>query len=528
MPTFDELQQRYMVSQISGGSLGSGGATIPIRSNCDVLPLIQGRTYFPALKAAINSLSGSESFVYITGWWCDSTFSLDGPGGPSLVNLLKAKAQAGVDVRVLGWVLAPEVLTSRLLRTALSSGHLPPALQDMLTLNDDTIQFINALRAEPTLANKACLNILSHPGGAAHMKFALVGNSTQATGFTGGLDLHPGRWETSWYDVQAQVKGPVLQDFFTTFQQLWNEIKGRSVQRLTGLTQSADTHSGSTPTLPTRTLATGSGGTSHVQNLRTLPKFDFSLLASAVVPTNDPLSFAPNGLFQIKTAWEKAIGGAQRYIYIEDQGFTSTTVMDWINAAVKANGELRVVLLTGRADPNDRPNSAMTKAFRIAINDHLLKGIPAGSPLLNRIGVFSHQTSVIHSKMTLIDDQWALIGSANCMRRSLFTDIEHSVAYMDEAGQAVANQRAQLWQPHLGSLISGIDPALAAWFALPFLGATGATGSIKRLRLPLPPAALTSDEQILYDEVLDADSRQTWGAGLARMLASQASGSILS
>jgi hypothetical protein len=47
-------------------------------------------------------------------------FSLDGPTtSAKLVDLLIATANGGVDVRVLGWVMAPEVLSSRLLRIAL-------------------------------------------------------------------------------------------------------------------------------------------------------------------------------------------------------------------------------------------------------------------------------------------------------------------------------------------------------------------------------------------------------------------------
>ena len=49
----------------------------------------------------------------------------------------------------------------------------------------------------------------------------------------------------------------------------------------------------------------------------------------------------------------------------------------------------------------------------------------------------------VHAKTTLIDDQCAIIGSANAMRRSLFTDIEHSVIYVD-AQDSVTNYRTEL------------------------------------------------------------------------------------
>jgi phosphatidylserine/phosphatidylglycerophosphate/cardiolipin synthase-like enzyme len=39
---------------------------------------------------------------------------------------------------------------------------------------------------------------------------------------------------------------------------------------------------------------------------------------------------------------------------------------------------------------------------------------------------------VIHSTVVIVDDTWCAVGSANCMRRSLYTDIELSAAILDE------------------------------------------------------------------------------------------------
>jgi hypothetical protein len=112
-----------------------------------------------------------------------------------------------------------------------------------------------------------------------------------------------------------------------------------------------------------------------------------------------------------------------------------------------------------------------------------------------------------------------MVGSANAMRRSLYTDMEHCVAYMDEQGQAVARHRAALWQPHLGSSIADLNAGITAWLAIPFQGTPG-TRQIDRLRLPLTAVTLTPQEQVLYDEVMDTDSRQVWGTGLGRVFMS--------
>src|SRR5690606_38062642 len=139
-----------------------------------------------------------------------------------------AKARAGVDVRVLGWVMAPEVLQNPLVQSAPFAGGI-------LRVNGNTMRFIEALRAEPTLRHKAVLNILSHPAGAVHVKMAVVGSGATAAGYTGGIDFQTGRKESFWHDVQAKVTGPATQRLFDVFRDMWNEVQGRSP--VAGLTQ---------------------------------------------------------------------------------------------------------------------------------------------------------------------------------------------------------------------------------------------------------------------------------------------------
>lgn len=537
MVTFDEQKQRYMHQEGSGGGGGSLGGSarpadpaVPIAPGSNIVPLIHGRAYFPALKAAITALSGEGAFLYLAGWWMDVAFSLDGPSGAAkLIDLLKAKAAAGVDVRVAGWVMAPEVLQSRLLRAGLGRGGTSlDGVRNMLRINDFTMTFIDTLRAGAGLADKACLNILSHPAGAVHMKFALLGNTTGATGFTGGLDFRPGRWLPAWHDVQVQATGPVLQGFYDAYRQMWNEIRSRPPVRLQGLAVTTDSHTAATPDIPARTIAGTGGARMHAQSVRTLPQYNFSTVGSVFLPTNRPLSYAPHGLFETVPVWRRGIGGAQKYLYIEDQGFTAAEVFDWVNAALKANAELRVVLLTGQADPDDAENDILFKFFTRAINDHLLPGI---TDLNRRVGLFTHKTNTIHTKSTIIDDLWSLTGSANCMRRSLYTDFEHSVAWMDEDARAIPAYRESLWGTHLLASIPDVDTALAAWFAVPFAGTPAAATNalpVVRKTLPLPQVRLGPMDQSLYDEVFDADSRQTWGVALGAAYMSGAGTAVLS
>jgi phosphatidylserine/phosphatidylglycerophosphate/cardiolipin synthase-like enzyme len=519
-------RDRYMSERLGapsgGGSMGSGGGggvTVPIATGCTVTPRVHGSEYFPALKAELNRPGVTQ--ILLAGWWLAETFSLDGAsGGTRLVDLLKARAKAGVDVRVLGWVMAPEVLDNVLV-SSINTGTPSASTADVaavLRLNGETMRFVNELRAEPALADKALLNILSHPAGAVHHKFVLVRGSNGDVGFTGGIDLQSVRWDPLWHDVQAQVTGPVLAQFHEAFRQMWNEVQGRTPVRLAAAGVICPSHTSATPTLPAATFAATGSGKVATQSLRTVPQFNFPAI-TLIAPKNKPVSFAPSGAFEVRLAWERAISGADRYIYLEDQGFTATEVFDWINDRVKKAPDLRVLVLLGGNDPTTGTPGPQMAAMQLAIDDHLLAGLTPAQK--DRVGVFGYWRKFVHAKTTIVDDAWALIGSANCMRRSLYTDFEHCVGFFDESGVAVPAYRRALWAKHLGSNIADRDAAIKAWFALPPRTATppapAAPDPVRRFKLPLPHPTMSARDQVIYDQLIDADSRKPWGPGLAEL-----------
>ncbi len=537
MPTFSELKARYMYS----GTSPAVASFTNSRVNHLIYNSTGDKVYFDRLKAALNR--SDLTFVYIAGWWLGPDFSLDGPTSSNLLaDLLKAKSAAGVDVRVLGWVMAPEVLNNPRVQSA-GAGLFG------LDINGDTMTFINLLRAEATLRNKAVLNILAHPAGAVHTKMSIVGGTTWAEGYTGGIDLEKVRhMQRLWHDVQAQVTGPAVQGLFDLFRAMWNEVRSRpvspglsAVSRTTRARITLDSHTTSMPDLPARTL-TSSGGHMHVQSARTLPQMRFYSGSSLgmSIPSNAPLSFAPSGAQEIKAVWKHAILAARTYIYIEDQAFSSLEIFGWINQAIKANNELKVILVAGADDPTAPSPQALTKAFHVGVNTVLLNGLSASQAA--RVGLFLDRSAevfgngrLIHTKSTIIDDQWALIGSANAMRRSLYTDIEHAVAFMDEDGAEVAAYRTELWNFHLqspGPL--SLSAFIARWFAIPMQG-SGATNPLLFWQAPIFPAgsffretSLTSDDHLQLDELLDIDSTQVWGEDLVKAVMSMSGSTSIS
>lgn len=546
MPTFAELKNKYMftgsITQPAGGSMTASptpptSMSIPIFTQNEVTPLINGSAYFAELKAKLNALDITKNpFFYIHGWWFGEGFSFDGSSSANAATaLLKQRSADGVDVRVMGWVAPPEIMNSSIVA---SSGNAE--VDGMLRLNNDTMMFINELRSEPTMAHKAVCNILSHPAGAAHLKMCVLGDDDQAWSYTGGIDLESFRHTSIWQDVQLRTTGPGARGVYNYYKDLWEELRGRNVVSLANPVPSLvdphgrvrpagitiNSHSSSMPNISARSVGAITTGKLHVQSGRTLPQYKFArgIIDSAVVPTNDPLSFAPNGMFGIKAMWRKGISGGETYIYIEDQAFWSAEVSDWLNAQIKVNSSLRVILVTGVWDPNDTTNNVNLKLRTVSINNHLLAGLTPSQ--IDQICLVSHRAKVMHAKTTIVDDHWGLIGSANYMRRSLYSDFEGSYGFMDEDAAAVPSYRQDLWDFHFGAPEPDLTRAIDRWFALPTV--TVGANNLLRLTLPLPPVSLTASEIMLVDEIRDFDSRRVWGSDLLSLAVEAGSTAISS
>jgi phosphatidylserine/phosphatidylglycerophosphate/cardiolipin synthase-like enzyme len=220
------------------------------------------------------------------------------------------------------------------------------------------------------------------------------------------------------------------------------------------------------------------------------------------IPQAKPLGFAPNGASDVAKAVKPMLERAKAYAYLEDQFLSSDDVMSWLNTALKKSGDLRVVLVTGRPDPGDPP-TPIGKAFARAVNDYLLDGV---ADVDRRIAVLQHLHHVVHAKLAIVDDQEAVIGSANWARRGLYTDIEHSLHFEDPVSSLVGDRQA-IWSHHLGSSPASISAAVDAWFAIPF-GSGHAT--FERLALPISTASPTAMEDWELSTVTDPDSRQSW------------------
>lgn len=642
MPTIDQLKTKYFVQDADASP---PSAPKPMTwAHCKVTPLIDCPSYCAEIEAALamvgtgaTAAANANHFIYIANWWlglrggqfvpppsilsslgatlqedAHEEFRLDGPGGTRvLFDILTAKARAGVDVRVLGWVSYAVMDHAIAMRSG--AAHIA-------AVNAKTMESIRDLRAEPTLAKKALLNVIAHSAGAVHNKLVVIGNDTNAIAFTGGIDFDMGRWANPghvgaqiWHDVVAKVEGPAVQDLYWHFGNLWQANLERPARSFRFEGADLPSYLPGTPTLSVRQLTLApTGSKHHVQPVRTVPKFNYTFFNC--LPEGTPISWAPEGIFEYRLAWKKALKAAESYVYIEDQSYWSQEILSFVNTAIKARPALKVILMmSGGADPND---PAMNDApyLNASINHGLLEGLTAAQrdqvrvfrrmgdvlpvvdsggglvgvqvatatdagtealvtlnalapqdipangiaaqnfrlvdpadttrqwivvgnpqtakdqPMVWRVskgalgvpptGVYALARQVgilMHSKTVLVDDHWAVIGSGNIMRRSLYTDIEHGVAFIDEDGTAVPSYRSRLWADHFRyptpADFLDLGAALHAWE--PAWGAAGAAPPRHPLIVPVPvpvqEVAFTDSDASRRDRYQDLDSREAWG-----------------
>ena len=556
-----ETQVRTYFAAAADVVAGTGEAVPNTTSGNTVTPLIDGKRYFGAVRALLEGLGTgpqvAAQFFYTTGWFLhlvagpgadiptdlippgrrapvspvtrraddDIAFKLvdgDPPGPyPVMAQLLLQKAAAGVDVRVMGWV-NPALLLER--PSELAPGdYWDVIVENLLSINYLRNKGIEGVRP---LAKRVCALTIGHLLGAMHLKMVVAHDGQKPWAFIGGIDFAPNRvagemhpTNENWHDMAVGVDGPCIQVFYDLFRNLWNTQISRPPQPFLVSGRTIMSVESSTTPISEKTLPTTGTGPHRVQVALTLPQFHFSRVPSAFRQTPLPFLREPAlGAFEVKVAWRKAISAATRYVYIEDQSFWSQDVMDWINSRLRAHPTVKVILLTGAPDPNDQP---MLRLRVEAINTHLL-GI--GTPnALNaaqkaRVGLFMRKGDIIvHSKVTLIDDLWLFVGSANCMRRSLYTDGEMSVAALDvdDALNLAKQVRVNLWGGHFGKMpdtdrnsLNNLDHALNVWnsawgsgqpYPLP-------TAYLEATPLPLPALPPPSPYEYMSN---DADSRQT-------------------
>ena len=412
-----------------------------------------------AYRALVDAIRSACATIWISQLALDAdcvAYDVPGAGaaGVRIVDELLDAARRGVDVRVL-------LNASLLLDTAATlRRHLASAGANRIRVRGVS-RFPQLLHAKMVIVDQAVAFLVGSPFANGYWddrRHAPV-DPRRPMRELGGRPVH---------DVSTRLAGGPVQSLTSVFVELWNDADDVAV--------------GDTKPLSTTIRHQGE------ESRRT-----------TVVRTGP----GDDGPMEILPALLDGIARARETIYIEHQYLSSRPVVDALKRALERHRALELVAVL-----NQNPD---VTAYRGWQNDRLRDAGLLDHP---RVGLFTLWTSAlvdeggrrllnqvfVHSKVVVVDDRWALVGSANLdgvslhsygddftslLGRRIFRgvrnfDVNVTVrASSDAAENRVRTLRTGLWGEHLGPAFRATDRRPAdGWLPL---WRTAAAGNVEAL-----------------------------------------------
>jgi len=383
-----------------------------------VLPLVHGRVYYEALAQALSTAGDGDSVEFV-GWRADAD-ELLADGGPTVGEALSGAASRGARVNGLLWHA----------HSALVGSQVGP--------NRMLARTVNLAGGEVLLDQRV------RPFGCHHQKMVVVRYGSRPeddVAFLGGIDLDHGSRDDAdhrgdrqsvgadpvygptpaYHDMQLALGGPVVRDAEDTFRERWQNPTATSrlpwhvvPDRIHRIRRTA-------PPLPPASPAPPASGTCAVQLLRTYPR------------RRPHYPYAPRGERSIALAYTKALGRAEQLIYVEDQYLWSFDVARIFAAALHRSPRLHLIAVVPRHPDNE--NRFYNEAAMLGHAEALAMVREAGDDRVQVLDVENAEGRpvYIHSKLCVVDDVWAAVGSDNFNMRSWTHDSELTAAVLDSA-----------------------------------------------------------------------------------------------
>jgi phospholipase D1/2 len=289
-------------------------------------------------------------------------------------------------------------------------------------------------------------------GAAHHQKIVVIDG---AMAFCGGIDLTLGRWDTTQHssadsrrtnvgetvpygpvhDVMLAVDSGAAGALQSVASERWRRATGRA--------------------LPTAHAA----GDPWPASL--FPMFsDVDVALARTVPA----SGSEPAVTEVEALYLDLIAAARRYIYIENQYFTSKVLGNALAARLAEPAGPEVVVVSRLASSGWLEAPAMS-ALRTVLMRKLLDADAYGRFHAWHPDTPGEPACDVHSKLMIVDDEWLRVGSANFANRSMGLDTECDLvleARGDSATRtAIASVRNALLSEHLGVARTDVQNAFA-------------------------------------------------------------------
>lgn len=407
--------------------------------------IVDARDYY---RAFYNAALQARRYIVLAGWQFDTEVALlrgkdalDAPGPVNFLPFLEWLCQQRPELRVyvLAWDFSFVYALER------------EWLQDLkfATQSSESIRF----------------EFDTHPRYYAshHQKFVVVDGSLA---FVGGLDVCDERWDDRGHvandplrvnvsgepcrpnhEVQSAVVGEAAQALAELFRERWFDANGHHLML-------PSPPPGDDARFDLQKLTHGAG----------LPLRTDRVALSRTAITRDG-----GAVHEVRSAHEQALLGAERFVYIETQYFTSRSIAAALLARLRddTKGKLQVIVVLPRGADSGKEKFALGETQDMVLgaleeaatqHGHELRFLCSAID-----GDTGHGTTFIHSKVLVVDDHFLSIGSANLTERSMGFDTELSLFWQageqDDLAKDIASVRASLMAEHAGrELEELLDP----------------------------------------------------------------------
>ncbi len=215
-----------------------------------------------------------------------------------------------------------------------------------------------------------------------------------------------------WHDVCARIEGPAVADVAAPLHDALERGHRRS----------------SSP----RATPPPAAGAVEAQIVRTVPERIYDAM--------------PKGDFGILESYVRALRGAERLIYLENQFLWSPEIAAILvdKLARPPSPDFRMLMLLPAKPNTGVDDTRGVLAELIEADDDA--GRILACTIFARAGDAADPIYV-HAKVGIVDDAWLTIGSANLNEHSLFNDTEMNVVTHDP--ELARETRLRLWSEHL-------------------------------------------------------------------------------
>lgn len=314
------------------------------------------------------------------------------------------------------------------------------------------------------------------PYAGQHQKFTVIrGPDNFWLSTFGSADFFTTNWDTPEHleenpdrpkgygpihNLSLRVQGPAVHDVLLTYAERWNDESTRN-RTSPEIDHNIDTDFVNQPISPK--------GPHSVQILR---------VYGIESKQGESYSWADKGEFTVWASYINAIKKAQKYVYLEDQYFypfgfkplfeTSTgtgrdsDIVYQLGEALKRGVDV-IALAPGRNDAIYKLYEIQQRRRGASYLREISETHPgAGRFILAKLRVGKKDT-IVHSKMMLVDDELALVGSTNVAQRSMCLCSESHMAVIDEKNQFARDLRLAIWSEHmcLDNQESILEPRIA-------------------------------------------------------------------